>query len=117
MSEYKALFLDIDGTIVQTDKTIDASVKEAVKQVQQKGVHVFIATGRPIHDILHIGNELNIDSYIGYNGALVMVGEKILFSRTMEGEKVKAILEIAKEVDNEVILFTDKANLLSTPLE
>jgi len=46
MSE-KIVFIDIDGTLVNEQKEIPPSTKEAIKQLQQSGVHVAIATGRP----------------------------------------------------------------------
>ena len=43
----KALFFDIDGTLVSMDThTIPASAVEAIIQAKQKGAKVFIATGR-----------------------------------------------------------------------
>ena len=44
----KAIFFDIDGTLVsfETHK-IPASTQEALKTLRDKGIKIFIATGRP----------------------------------------------------------------------
>ena len=44
----KAIFFDIDGTLVsfETHK-IPASTQEALKALRDKGIKIFIATGRP----------------------------------------------------------------------
>ncbi len=44
----KAIFFDIDGTLVsfETHK-IPASTHEALKALRDKGIKIFIATGRP----------------------------------------------------------------------
>ena len=81
MANYQALFLDIDGTILQPDDTMQDSTKEAVKQMKEQGLEVFLATGRPLHEIADIGEVLKIDSFIGYNGALAIYnGQDILKS-------------------------------------
>lgn len=42
----KALFFDLDGTLLSSDKTLLPSTVEALRQCRQKGVKVFIATAR-----------------------------------------------------------------------
>lgn len=41
MSDYKVLFLDIDGTIIKPDDTIEETTVNAIRQVQEKGIEVF----------------------------------------------------------------------------
>ena len=46
----KAVFLDIDGTLMDCFKGINEirpKVKELIKSIQSRGDYVFIATGRP----------------------------------------------------------------------
>ena len=58
MTNYKVLFLDIDGTLVRPDDTIEDSTKEAISQVQAKGIEVFLATGRPLHELKELAKTL-----------------------------------------------------------
>lgn len=65
----KAIFFDIDGTLVSIKThAILSSAKQAVQAVRRKGVKVFIATGRPG---LFIDNleDLEYDGIIETNGA------------------------------------------------
>jgi len=64
MTDYKVLFLDIDGTLLTPDDTIEESTKAAISQVQANGMEVFLATGRPLHEIDDLAKELNIHSFI-----------------------------------------------------
>ena len=44
----KAIFFDIDGTLVSFNThSIPESTQNALKQLREKGIKVFIATGRP----------------------------------------------------------------------
>ncbi|EGV02756.1 haloacid dehalogenase-like hydrolase domain protein [Streptococcus infantis SK970] len=44
--EVKAVFFDIDGTLVNDSKSVLKSTKEAIKIVKEQGVLVGVATGR-----------------------------------------------------------------------
>ena len=44
----KAIFFDIDGTLVSfKTHRVPESTKQALKELREKGIKVFIATGRP----------------------------------------------------------------------
>ena len=44
----KAIFFDIDGTLVSFQThTVPESTREALRLLREKGIKVFIATGRP----------------------------------------------------------------------
>lgn len=111
--DYKVIFLDVDGTIVKPDDTIDQSTKAAILQVQEKGVEVFIATGRPIHELKELGCELNIQSFIGYNGACGIYRGQLLFQETMEAETVRHFLAVAEKHQHHVVLYTSENNVFT----
>ena len=47
MRKYKAVFLDIDGTLVSfATHRVSPAVEEAIGELRASGVKVFIATGR-----------------------------------------------------------------------
>ena len=106
MTNYNILFLDIDGTILRPDDTIEQSTKQAIAEVKEKGLEVFLATGRPLHEISHIAEELNIDSFIGYNGAFAIHKGEEIFNSPMNPKTVESYLEIAKNNGHELVLYT-----------
>lgn len=66
--EIKALFFDIDGTLVSFDThSVPASAAEAVAAAHARGVRTFIATGRMPSQV-SIVNHLPFDGYITCNG-------------------------------------------------
>ncbi|MDT8859733.1 Cof-type HAD-IIB family hydrolase [Alkalihalobacillus sp. MEB130] len=114
MPSYKILFLDIDGTILRPDHTIEQSTIEAVSQVQEKGIEVFLATGRPLHEIREIGETLKINSFIGYNGAYAVHKNNDILKEKIEGEMIQYFLKTAEENGHEAILYTNKKNVLTS---
>lgn len=114
MTKYKVLFLDIDGTILRPDDTIEDSTKRAVAEVKEKGIEVFLATGRPLHEISHIGEELNIQSFIGYNGAYAIHKGKDVFREPMKSSTIEEFLKLAKEHNHEIVMYTNEKNILTS---
>lgn len=114
MTNFKLLFLDIDGTILTPDDTIEYSTKEAISIVQKKGIDVFLATGRPLHEISQIGKVLNIRSFIGYNGAYAIHQKEEVVNEPMDHRLVQLFIKIAKEHNHEIVMYTNKKNILTT---
>lgn len=114
MTQFKALFLDIDGTIITPDDQIEDSTKQAIAQVQKKGVDVFLATGRPIHEIEELAAELTISSFIGYNGAYAIYKGSDLFQEPMHANAVADFFEIANNHRHEAVAYTNNSNAFTT---
>lgn len=114
MPNYKILFLDIDGTILKPDDSIDASTKMAISEMKKQNIEVVLATGRPIHEISAIGEELAVTSFIGYNGALGIYEGETIFAESMEAADVNYIIDTAAEHGHEVVLYSDSKNFLTS---
>jgi Cof subfamily protein (haloacid dehalogenase superfamily) len=112
--DYKLLFLDIDGTILMPDHTYSSSTKEAIQQVKGQGIEVFIATGRPLHEIRELAQELNIDSFIGYNGAFALYQDETLVNEPLSREQVEQCLQIAKQHHHEMVLYSSEKNYFTS---
>jgi hydroxymethylpyrimidine pyrophosphatase-like HAD family hydrolase len=73
----KALFFDIDGTLVSFNThRIPSSAIEAMEAAHGKGIRIFIATGHPKSIINNLSElqKLNlIDGYITMNGTYCFV--------------------------------------------
>ena len=71
----KALFFDIDGTLVSfRTHTIPQSTIEALTEAKAKGINIYISTGRPISIINNLGAISHlIDGYITSNGAYCFI--------------------------------------------
>lgn len=74
----KALFFDIDGTLVSfRTHQIPTSTVQALTEARRRGVRVFIATGRPMHFINNLSAITPlIDGYMTTNGAQCFIGDR-----------------------------------------
>ncbi|WP_337969696.1 HAD family hydrolase [Virgibacillus salexigens] len=111
---YKILFLDIDGTILKPDHTYTSSTKEAIKQVQQQGLLVFLCTGRPLHEVNDLAHELGVDAYIGYNGSYAVYQDTPLVNEPMKRNTLEEFLSIASKHQHELVCYTTKKNYFTS---
>ncbi|MGI6186764.1 MAG: Cof-type HAD-IIB family hydrolase [Brevibacillus sp.] len=101
---YKIVFFDIDGTLLNTDHTIPEETRRAVRQLQENGVLVAIATGRAPFHLLPVAQELGIDTYVGFNGSYV-VAEGRLIRETPLSRKTLADLEATAHANGHPMVF------------
>ena len=59
--KYKALALDLDGTLTDSEKKVPQGNKEAIARAIDAGVKVILASGRPLFGITPIARELELD--------------------------------------------------------
>ena len=73
---YKLIALDMDGTLLNTEKKISENTKKALKEAEAKGVKVVLASGRPLSGITRYLEELDLfkgDDYVlSFNGGIVI---------------------------------------------
>ena len=112
---YNTLFLDIDGTILLPNHTIMDSTKDAIEQVKKQEIEVFLATGRPLHEIYELAAELNIDSFIGHNGAFAIYQSKTIVDAPMNTSTIEYFLETADKHNHEIVVYTSEKNYYTAP--
>ena len=97
----KALFFDIDGTLVSFQThVIPASTIEALTLAHEKGIQIFIATGRPTLIINNLGELQSrglIDGYITMNGGYCYVGDEIVYKSCIPDEDVQIIADFCRK--------------------
>lgn len=97
---YKAVFLDLDDTLLDNEKNISNENIEAIKYVKEKGGLVCIASGRSIEVTKKYHNIADTSRYIIYsNGAGIFdcdANEK-LFSADIEKEICFDLYNFAKD--------------------
>lgn len=112
----KALFFDIDGTLVsfKTHK-IPESTLNAIAAAKAKGIKVFIATGRAWAIINNLGN-LQFDGYVTMNGAYCTVGrDEVIYKNTIPQQDVEAMLSTVRKKNISTVFVTEKKVQIANP--
>lgn len=98
----KVIIMDIDGTLVNSEKKLTQKTKEALIKAQELGIKVILASGRPTKGMFGLAKELEMDKHDGflvsYNGSQIIDCQtnEILFNQPLSIEEGKAILEHMK---------------------
>lgn len=112
---YKALILDVDGTILNGRTSLPSErVRAAIKKAQGK-LHVGLATSRPVFE-----NLKNIFSYLDLNGpSVVNAGAtvidprtfKILWEKKILKEDIETVYEASLKIGVNFLMTTNENNL------
>lgn len=98
----KLLIMDIDGTLVTNKKEISPATCKALIDLQNNGVRLALASGRPAKGMLRFARQLEMDKHHGLlissNGAKaeeINTG-KVLFEHALSVAEAQAVLEHLK---------------------
>ena len=98
----KTIALDIDGTLLDINGKIMPKTKKALLELQEKGIHLILASGRPVKSMLKLADELGLHEHHGVilsnNGSIGYdtKNHEIIFDTPIEKELVQEILKSFK---------------------
>lgn len=98
----KMIALDLDNTLLNSDKEISTRNAAVLKQLHEQGIRVVLCTGRPINAIWPYIEQLGLtkpDDYtITFNGGLVInnASREHLFELGMEKADLMPLFEYIK---------------------
>jgi len=98
----KMIALDLDGTLLTSEKTISARNESALKKLHSEGIKIVLCTGRPINAIWKYIEQLGLtdsDDYtITFNGALVIQNteKKVLSQQGISKQKLQLLHDFAE---------------------
>ncbi len=110
---YEVLVLDVDGTLMRTDKTISRKTVDAIVEVQRAGIKVAIASGRCTAGIMPTARRIRLDEFggyiVSYNGACISncrTGE-IIYNKNLPDGIVQEIYEFSKKEKTGIMTYHD----------
>lgn len=109
---YKIVFFDIDGTLLPSSQGIPDSAKQSVLELQKKGIQTVIATGRPIADTVAIAKELQIDSYITFNGSHAVYQGEEIFRQSWDQKTIDSLFSISQQQNHDILFMKEKENVM-----
>lgn len=116
---YKLIAIDMDGTLLKEDKSVSERTKNAIKAAKDKGVHVVIATGRPIDGVRRYLEELNMlgenDYVLSYNGGLVLKtkSREVISKISLTGSDLHYLHNLSKKLGVNIHAFSEIHGLIT----
>ena len=109
----KAIFFDIDGTLVTKQGKVLESTKRAIEKAKGKGIICGIATGRAPIRLSQQVEALHLDAFITYNGQFVYTREKIIYAQSFSKETLNQIVTFS-DTNNRRIIFGSQDELVGS---
>ena len=117
MMDYQILTLDLDGTLTNSKKEITPQTKEALIRIQENGIKVVLASGRPTTGVLPLAKELQLErfgSYIlSFNGGRITDcrSREIIYNKLLPKNVAAPLFEIVKHFDVDIVGYSEEAIL------
>lgn len=93
----KAIFLDIDGTLINHRGQIPDSAVKAIEEARKNGHAIFVCTGRSRAEISEVIFEMNLDGIIGAAGGYVELEGKAIHEVYIPKEEVAHIVHFFEQ--------------------
>jgi hypothetical protein len=101
----RLLALDIDGTLLTTDRVVSPRTRAALDAARARGVRLLLVTGRRLPSARRIARDLGGDvPLVLHNGALVVEGQELLRSRPLPRAVARRAAEVGLGLGAEPVL-------------
>lgn len=114
----KIIFFDLDGTLLNHDKKVPSSAKQAIRVLKEKGHEVAIATGRAPFMFKSLREELGIHTYVSFTGQYVVVNNEVIYRNPIDKELIKSLISFSSSLQHPVLYMGSndmKVNIESHP--
>ena len=119
--KYKLLVLDVDGTLLNDEREISKRTLAALLKVQQMGVRIVLASGRPTYGLMPLAKTLELGNYGGfvlsYNGCQIIKAQngEILFERRINPEMLPYLEKKARKNGFAIFTYHDDTIITDSP--
>ena len=119
--KYKLLVLDVDGTLLNDEREIIKRTLAALLKVQQMGVRIVLASGRPTYGLMPLAKTLELGNYGGfvlsYNGCQIIKAQngEILFERRINPEMLPYLEKKARKNGFAIFTYHDDTLITDSP--
>jgi len=116
---YKLIALDIDGTLLNSQKQITPRVRSSIIAAKEQGIKVVLASGRPYQGMLAALTFLDLcdadDFTLSYNGALVLKGreQQVISKHLLNGEDALDLYHLANNLNVNILAYTEAHGLIT----
>lgn len=118
---YRLIALDIDGTLVNSEKQLTDKTRETLLRVQKMGVKLAVTTGRAVTGLWHLVEALELSKYggfaIAFNGAKIMEvkDQTVLHREMLPPEFLPDVFRFARENRLNAATYSDDRYFVADP--
>ncbi len=117
MKRIKAIVVDLDKTLLHTDKTISSYTSEVLQQCKKHNIKIMIATARPLRDTIRYYEAIPFDAMAVSNGArIICEDQKAEYSISPQSAK-KLLTALESHRDLRITIETGDCAYSNKPIE
>lgn len=113
----KTIIVDLDSTLLHTDKTISPYTSEVFKRCKQKGIALMVATARPLRTMQQYCEIIDFDAMVVSNGARVICGNRRTEYGICTESAEKLLRALKRHPDLRITLETGDCAYSNVPIE
>lgn len=119
--KYKLLVLDLDGTLTNAKKETTPRNREALIRVQEQGVRLVLASGRPTYGIAPLADELRMGEFGGtilaYNGGEIIDWQtrEVLYHQTLPDDVIPYLYACAQRNSLPILTYNNEYIVTESP--
>ncbi|HXK75795.1 MAG TPA: Cof-type HAD-IIB family hydrolase [Bacteroidaceae bacterium] len=119
--DYKLLVLDLDGTLTNSKKEITPQTLDVLLELQESGMKIALASGRPLYGITPLAEQLKLSHYGGYilafNGGHVVDcrTKEIIHAQRLEQDLMPWLYGLASQSDTTILTYDGPNIVTETP--
>ncbi|WP_025730249.1 Cof-type HAD-IIB family hydrolase [Atopobacter phocae] len=118
----KLIAIDMDGTLLNSDKTLSQAHINSLNQAIAKQLKIVICTGRPLKGITPFLNQIHLtdqDFIISNNGASIITSSEhqLIYEEALTAEHIRDIVALLPDIDSGVVVTNDEAYYSISPNE
>ncbi len=119
--KYKIAVFDLDGTLTNNKKELTDRTRNALLSLQQQGVKVVLASGRPTYGIQPLAEQLQMANYGGYilayNGGVIIdcASQQVVYSQMLPEQILPQLYDESKEAGCVILSYRGAQILTESP--
>ena len=96
---YKAVFIDMDGTLLRNDHTVSSTTKKTIRQLTEQGILIVPISARPLHGMLPITKDFfpNHTPVVSLNGGYIYQENTIIYQAHISPAETAAVHALIKD--------------------
>ena len=116
---YKLIALDMDGTLLNSQKELTSRVRSAITSAKEQGIKVVLASGRPFEGMLPTLKELGLDGKddyaLTYNASLILkvACKTVINSAILTGQDAIELAQIANRLGVNILAYSMTRGLIT----
>jgi len=113
----KTIVVDLDRTLLRTDKTLSAHTIKVLKECKHHGIKIMVATARPLRTTIQYCDLIDTDAVVVSNGARILYNDQQTNFGITERSTVRLLNALMRHPGLRITLETGDQAYSNLPIE